>query len=406
MCLKLICVGVSAGFIHVHTEPWPFTETQLVDTAKTFHFSQSRCWIGEKNSESEKKSLWVLLHHKALVVISKASPPAFICERRGSEQQSETHEAIRGFWSAEYLMRNVNEPIRHSVRMSCILSVDWFYLFFFLSWTTECFCFSFWWQILLVFPPPVRMARLCVEKDAAENLNTKQEVLRFQHFASFADSLTMNRSVSASTAFTDSLLRKGLRSLRGRKSEKGGGGEGENLKEMLLIHSETVNSQPDPTLPKLSLDLTPLISFFHTRSSVGLPSLWGSFFQPLLRKLICFTLHQSLLSLVPFSSLSPFYREPGWSLEEKLTGASADLPLILFVVFTAAQRPLRTLTGCECLSTADSGHVLLASRSTDIHFDAVLWLYLIFIVLYVYRGCMDLCRYCNLNSQTHIYGSY
>lgn len=131
MCLKLICVGVSAGFIHVHTEPWPFTETQLVDTAKTFHFSQSRCWIGEKNSESEKKSLWVLLHHKALVVISKASPPAFICERRGSEQQSETHEAIRGFWSAEYLMRNVNEPIRHSVRMSCILSVDWFYLFFF-----------------------------------------------------------------------------------------------------------------------------------------------------------------------------------------------------------------------------------------------------------------------------------
>lgn len=214
------------------------------------------------------------------------------------------------------------------------------------------------------------------------------------------------RSVSASTAFTDSLLRKGLRSLRGRKSEKGGGGEGENLKEMLLIHSETVNSQPDPTLPKLSLDLTPLISFFHTRSSVGLPSLWGSFFQPLLRKLICFTLHQSLLSLVPFSSLSPFYREPGWSLEEKLTGASADLPLILFVVFTAAQRPLRTLTGCECLSTADSGRVLLASRSTDIHFDAVLWLYLIFIVLYVYRGCMDLCRYCNLNSQTHIYGSY
>lgn len=278
--------------------------------------------------------------------------------------------------------------------------------FFFLSWTTECFCFSFWWQILLVFPPPVRMARLCVEKDAAENLNTKQEVLRFQHFASFADSLTMNRSVSASTAFTDSLLRKGLRSLRARKSEKGGGGEGENLKEMLLIHSETVNSQPDPTLPKLSLDLTPLISFFHTRSSVGLPSLWGSFFQPLLRKLICFTLHQSLLSLVPFSSLSPFYREPGWSLEEKLTGASADLPLILFVVFTAAQRPLRTLTGCECLSTADSGRVLLASRSTDIHFDAVLWLYLIFIVLYVYRGCMDLCRYCNLNSQTHIYGSY
>lgn len=117
------------------------------------------------------------------------------------------------------------------------------------------------------------MARLCVEKDAAENLNTKQEVLRFQHFASFADSLTMNRSVSASTAFADSLLRKGLHSLRGRESEKGGGGEGENLKEMLLIHSETVNSQPDPTLPKLSLDLTPLISFFHTRSSVGLPSL-------------------------------------------------------------------------------------------------------------------------------------
>lgn len=142
-----------------------------------------------------------------------------------------------------------------SVRMSCILSVDWFYLYFFQSWTTVCFCFSCWWQILLVFPPPVRMARLCIEKDTAENLNTKQEVLRFQHFASFADSLTMNRSVSASTAFTDSLLRKGLRSLRGRESEKGGGGE--NLKEMLLIHSETVNSQPDPTLPKLSLDLTP-----------------------------------------------------------------------------------------------------------------------------------------------------
>lgn len=244
----------------------------------------------------KKQSLWVLLHHKALVVISKASPPAFICEQRGSEQQSETHEAIRGFWSAEYLMRNVNEPIQHSVRMSCILSVDWFYLFFFLSWTTECFCFSCWWQILLVFPPPVRMARLCVEKDAAENLNTKQEVLRFQHFASFADSLTMNRSVSASTAFTDSLLRKGLRSLRGRKSEKGGGGEGENLKEMLLIHSETVNSQPDPTLPKLSLDLTPLISFFHTRSSVGLP----------LPLRFLFSATAEKIDLLYFASISPF----------------------------------------------------------------------------------------------------
>lgn len=248
-----------------------------------------------KNSESEKESLWVLLHHKALVVISKASPPAFICERRGSEQQSETHEAICGFWSAEYLMRNVNEPIQHSVRMSCILSVDWFYLFFFfLSWTTECFCFSCWWQILLVFPPPVRMARLCIEKDAAENLNTKQEVLRFQHFASFADSLTMNRSVSALTAFTDSLLRKGLRSLRGRESEKGGGGE--NLKEMLLIHSETVNSQPDPTLPKLSLDLTPLISFFHTRSSVGLP----------LPLRFLFSATAEKVDLLYFASISPF----------------------------------------------------------------------------------------------------
>lgn len=404
MCLKLICVGVSAGFIHVHTEPWPFTETQLVDTAKTFHFSQSRCWIGEKNSESEKKSLWVLLHHKALVVISVSTSFHLWTERQWA--------AVWNTRGNTWLLKRwiFNEECEWADTAQCedvMHFICWLILsFFFLSWTTECFCFSFWWQILLVFPPPVRMARLCVEKDAAENLNTKQEVLRFQHFASFADSLTMNRSVSASTAFTDSLLRKGLRSLRGRKSEKGGGGEGENLKEMLLIHSETVNSQPDPTLPKLSLDLTPLISFFHTRSSVGLPSLWGSFFQPLLRKLICFTLHQSLLSLVPFSSLSPFYREPGWSLEEKLTGASADLPLILFVVFTAAQRPLRTLTGCECLSTADSGRVLLASRSTDIHFDAVLWLYLIFIVLYVYRGCMDLCRYCNLNSQTHIYGSY
>lgn len=60
---------------------------------------------------------------------------------------------------------------------------------------------------------------------------------------------------------------------------------------------------------------------------------------------------------------------------------------------------------CECWLCC----VLLcpspAQRKTNIHLDAVLWLYPIFIVMYVYRWCMDLCAYCNLSSQTHIYGS-
>lgn len=289
------------------------------------------------------------------------------------------------------------------------------FIFFFLSWTTECFCFSCWWQILLIFPPPVRMARLCIEKDPAENLNTKQEVLWFQHFVSFADSLTMNRSVSALPAFTDSLLRKGLRSLRGRESEKGGGGE--NLKEMLVIHSETVNSQPDPTLPKLSLvsDLTPPhLVLSHLLLCRSPPPSEILFFQPVLRKVTVF-------DLLYFASISPFTCPlfppfPFLSWARLKPGGKAHWcfcrpPSRLICCFHSHTKTTPFthrlwMPFHSWFMNADSGRVLLASPSTDIHFDAVLWLYLIFIVLYVYRGCMDLCTYCNLNSQTHIYGSY
>lgn len=159
----------------------------------------------------------VFSHHSPLVFINEASPPAIACEWSCSGQQSETYEAISGSWSTEYLMRNFNELIQYSMRMPYILSLDWFFFsFFVLSSITEGFYVSLWWkvvacrhQILLILLPRAAAVVLfptltvacqddlivCFRKTHCRKLKkTKQEGLQFQHFALFADSLTINCS--------------------------------------------------------------------------------------------------------------------------------------------------------------------------------------------------------------------